>query len=228
LSYWRAEPIWKSDTCYIIGGGPSLLTQDKNQLDGQKLIVINSSYLAFARAQFCIFSDMRWWCDHLHRMQGFNGDIISTSNAASQHPRLHIMQRKTSPGLAEPPDQLMVKNTTLTAAINLAVHFGVAKIVLLGIDQKAAADGNHWHHMPHKWKPTSNCFQRQQSDLPKIAEGLTARNIECVNASPGSALKLWPIVNLEDHVEPIACDRDAGIRRQHIPTDLRQDAGPAA
>ena len=36
--------------------------------------------------------------------------------------------------------------------------------------------------------------------MPKIAEDLKALNIECVNASPGSALALWPIVNLEDHV----------------------------
>ena len=94
----------------------------------------------------------------------------------------------------------MVRNTTLTAAINLAVHLAAGKIVLLGIDQKTQPDGRHWHHAPHPWKSTANCWQRQQSDLPKIATDLQAINIPCVNASPGSALALWPIVNLEDHV----------------------------
>ena len=63
------------------------------------------------------------------------------------------MKRKSSPGLATERDSVMVKNTTLTGAINLAVHLGVAKIVLLGIDQKTT-DGKHWHHASHPWNPT--------------------------------------------------------------------------
>ncbi len=200
MTFWRAEEIWKGQACYIIGGGPSLLTQDLRLLDGQNVIVINSSYQAFPAAQFLIFSDMRWWCHHLRLkpLQDFKGRIIATSNSASGA-QLLKMKRKSSPGLATERDSVMVKNTTLTGAINLAVHFGVAKIVLLGIDQKTT-DGKHWHHASHPWNPTHNCWARQQMDMPKIAEDLRALNIPCVNASPGSALALWPIVNLEDHV----------------------------
>lgn len=201
---YRAEPIWNGETCYIIGGGPSLLQCDLTLLAGRKVIVINSSYEAFPAAQVLIFSDMRWWCDHLKHLQSFKGKIISTSRAASGHPNLACMNRKSNLGLADDPGTLMVRNTTLTAAINLAVHFGVAKIVLLGIDQKKAADGRTHHHKPHKWQQVSNCYQRQQADLPKVAEDLKARGIECVNASPGSALTLWPLVNLADHVGAIA------------------------
>ncbi len=200
MTFWRAEEIWKGQACYIIGGGPSLLTQDLRLLDGQNVIVINSSYQAFPAAQFLIFSDMRWWCHHLRLkpLQDFKGKIIATSNSASGQ-QLLKMKRKSSPGLATERDSVMVKNTTLTGAINLAVHLGVAKIVLLGIDQKTT-DGKHWHHASHPWNPTANCWARQQMDMPKIAEDLKALNIPCVNASPGSALALWPIVSLEDHV----------------------------
>jgi hypothetical protein len=79
----------------------------------------------------------------------------------------------------------------------------VAKIVLLGIDQKAGPDGKIHHHPPHPWPVTSNCWSRQQTDLPKVAEDLARLNIECVNASPGSALTLWPIVKLEDHAAAV-------------------------
>ncbi len=199
MTFWRAEQIWQGQVCYIIGGGPSLLTQNLALLQGQNVIVINSSYQAFADAQFLIFSDMRWWCQHLKAkaIVDFKGTIISTSNSASG--RLVKMKRKSSLGLATDRDMVMVKNTTLTGAINLAVHFGVAKIVLLGIDQKTT-NGKHWHHTPHPWNPVTNCWARQQIDMPKMAEDLKACNIECVNASPDSALALWPIVKLEDHV----------------------------
>ncbi len=200
MTFWRAEEIWKGQVCYIIGGGPSLLTQNTALLQGQNIIVINSSYLAFPDAQFCIFSDMRWWCHHLRlkAMTDFKGTVISTSNSASGA-KIVKMKRKSSPGLATERDSVMVRNTTLTGAINLAVHFGVAKLVLLGIDQKTT-DGKHWHHASHPWNPTANCWARQQMDMPKIAADLTALNIPCVNASPGSALALWPVVNLEEHV----------------------------
>ncbi len=200
MTHWRAEEIWKGQSCYIIGGGPSLLTQNLALLKGQNVIVINSSYQAFPEAQFLIFSDMRWWCHHLRLkpLQDFKGKIVATSNSASGA-QLLKMKRKSSLGLATERDSVMVKNTTLTGAINLAVHLGVAKIVLLGIDQRTV-DGRHWHHASHPWNPTANCWARQQMDMPKIAADLATLNIPCVNASPGSALALWPIVNLEDHV----------------------------
>ena len=196
---FRAEPIWKGETCFIIGGGPSLLQQDTSALRGRRLIVINSSYIAFPEADFCVFSDMRWWIEHRTKeLMNFKGKIIGTSSAASGPPMIHKMARTNKPGLADDPGTLMVRNTTLTAAINLAVHLGVARIVLLGIDQKKAADGRTHHHAPHKWNQVGDCYRRQQMDLPKIAEDLKARNIECVNASPASALTLWPLVRLED------------------------------
>ena len=225
MNPYRATPIWKDQTAYIIGGGPSLLTQDLTLLDGKNVIVINSSYQIFPAAQFLLFADVRWWLDHLQALKSFKGKIISTHSAASGLANLYHMQRKATPGLAEDPGQLMVKNTTLTGAINLAVHHAACKIVLLGIDQKVAADGRTHHHEPHRWKQQANCYLRHQHDLRTIVDGLKARNIECVNASPGSALTLWPIVNLEDHVETVACDRDAGIGRQYLPESIHQGAG---
>jgi hypothetical protein len=199
-SIWRAEPIWKGETCYVIGGGPSVLNQPTHLLrDSSRIIVINSSYMAFPHAAFIVFADMRWWCHHIKHLKDFKGKIVSCSASASG-PNLVIMTRKTTLGLADDPGTLMVKNTTLTAAINLAVHLGVAKIVLLGIDQNHAADGKTHHHAPHPWPNMANSFKRQQSDLPRVAEDLKTKGIECVNASPGSALALWPIVNLQDHV----------------------------
>jgi hypothetical protein len=221
---YRATPIWKDQTAYIIGGGPSLLTQNLDLLRGQNVIVINSSYQAFPAAQFLVFSDVRWWLAHLNTLKSFKGKIISTHSAASGLANLFHMQRKSSLGLAEDPGQLMVKNTTLTGAINLAVHHAACKIVLLGIDQKMAADGRTHHHAPHPWRQQANCYLRQQRDLPPIAEALKARNIECVNASPGSALTIWPLVNLEDHVAATSCDRDAGLGRQHLPESIHQGA----
>jgi hypothetical protein len=204
---WRIEPLWKGEVGYIVGGGTSLLEQNLELIKDRNVIAINSSYLAVPWAQYVVFADMRWFLHHRKALMNFSGKIVSCSTSATGPPQILTMIRKTTPGLATDTRTLMVKNTTLTAAMNLAVHLGVAKIVLLGIDQKAGPDGKIHHHPPHPWKPTADCWRRQQTDLPKVAEDLTALNIECVNASPGSALTIWPIVRLEDHVaaaDPIA------------------------
>jgi hypothetical protein len=196
---WRIEPAWKGEVGYIVGGGTSLLAQNLELIRDKKVIAINSSYLAVPWAQYVVFADMRWFLHHRKALMNFTGKVVSCSSAANGPPPVLNVIRKTSLGLATDTHTLMVKNTTLTAGINLAVHLGVSKIVLLGIDQKAGPDGKIHHHPPHPWKVTANCWSRQQTDLPKVAEDLARLNIECVNASPGSALTLWPIVNLEDH-----------------------------
>jgi hypothetical protein len=203
---WRIEPAWKGEVGYIVGGGTSLLEQNLELIRDKKVIAINSSYAAVPWAQYVVFADMRWFLHHRQKLMNFGGKIIACTSVshASGPPNLVNVIRKTSVGLATDTHTLMVKNTTLTAGINLAVHLGVAKIVLLGIDQKAGPDGKIHHHPPHPWKVTANCWSRQQTDLPKVAEDLTRLNIECVNASPGSALTLWPIVKLEDHVAAAA------------------------
>jgi hypothetical protein len=224
MNSFRATPEWKGQTAYIIGGGPSLLQQNLDVLRGKNVIVINSSYQAFMDAQFLVFSDMRWWIDHRLALQKFQGRIISTQRASSGHPNMLHMIRKSAQGLAEDSGTLMVAKTTLTAAINLAVHLGVNKIVLLGIDQSNGPDGRTHHHKPHAWKQQPNCFRRQQIDMPIVAQDLKRLNIECVNASARTALTLWPVVRLEDHLGDTSCDRDAGFGRQHIPASLYQDA----
>jgi hypothetical protein len=201
---WRIEPAWKGEVGYIVGGGTSLLEQNLELIRDKKVIAINSSYIAVPWAQYVVFADMRWFLHHRKALMNFTGKIVSCSSAASGPPPVLNVIRKTSPGLATDTHTLMCKNTTLTAAVNLAVHLGVAKIVLLGIDQKPGPDGKIHHHPPHPWKVTADCWRRQQTDLPKAAEDLTALNIECVNASPGSALTIWPIVRLEDHVTAAA------------------------
>jgi hypothetical protein len=221
---FHITPEWKGQTAYIIGGGPSLLTQNLELLRGRNVIVINSSYQAWPDAQFIVFSDMRWWLDHKKALVDFKGRIVSTARACSGLPQLRRVIRKSTPGLADERGTLMVNKTTLTAAINLAVHLGVNKIVLLGIDQKNGPDGRTHHHAPHQWKQSANCFRRQQADLPRIAEDLCKLNIECVNASPDSALTIWPLVKLDDHVAATSCDRDAGSGGQHIPAPICEGA----
>lgn len=196
---WRATREWEGETVFIIGGGSSVASQNLELLRGRRIIAINSSYEAVPFADFVIFSDSRWWSHHCIRLKQFKGRIVSASSTP-RAPNLLRVNRKRPPGLATDQGTVTLQSTTLSGAINLVVHLGVNKIILLGIDGKAGANGKTHHHAPHPWKQAKDCWQKQRGDLVKITDELKALGIECVNASPGSAWDLWPIVRLEDHI----------------------------
>ncbi len=83
-------------------------------------------------------------------------------------------------------------------AINVAAHLigWSGRIVLLGADGKRHKDGRSHHHAAHPWPVRPGCWDIQKRDLMEIAPQLNG--VEVVNASPGSAWDVWPIVQIED------------------------------
>lgn len=203
MEYWRAPREFPGETVFILGGGPSVLTQNLELLRGRRLIAINSSFEAAPWADYVICADGRWFEHNRKKLATvFKGKIVTTSTVVKGPPRLYRLHKKSPPGLAEDPGVVSVRFTTLSAAMNLAVHLGANRLILLGIDGKKSADGRTHHHAPHPWRQIQGCWEKQRGDLVKITEELKAKNIECLNASPDSVWDLWPKVKFEDYVSP--------------------------
>jgi|KBSSwiStaDraftv2_1062776.scaffolds.fasta_scaffold30686_2 hypothetical protein len=203
-TYHVFKKDWEGETCFILCGGPSVGLLDIDKLQGHKLIVINSSFYRAPWADYLMFSDTRWWDANVKKIERFKGKIICASSLA-RHPRLLRMKRKSPPGLSPDPGYVVIKYTTLASAINIAVHLGVKKVVLVGADGKnGGADGKQTHHhtdYPHQWKQMPGTFDKQRRDLGPVAKDLVKLGVECVNASPDSAwADLWPIVDFEEMI----------------------------
>jgi hypothetical protein len=197
---WVAGPEWAGDRCFIVGSGPSVAQQNLEVLRGRRVIAVNSSWPLVPFADFLLFGDGRWWRQYRNdALAGFPGRIV-TCDWGSVHSRVLRMRRVKPPGLASRNDTLAMRRTSLSAAINLAVHLGVKSIVLIGIDNKVATDGRTHFHDRHPWDQITRCWQEQRDDLETLVVPLRDRSIETVNASPGSALPCWPIVTLEDYL----------------------------
>lgn len=83
------------------------------------------------------------------------------------------------------------------AAISLAAHFGVRRIVLLGFDMTMDGDSSHWHR-GYGHKHPEKFFPRHLRGFPTIAEDAKVRGIEILNANPGSAIGAFPKVSLKE------------------------------
>lgn len=201
LVWWRCEPQWPQETSYIVAGGPSVLSQPIELLKGQKVIAINSSIYAAPWADMLFFGDSRWYMDHRKAVAEFHGLVITTADNIRFSPVLNMRKVPPPPGLQTDRGAVMMRRTSLTAAINIAVHLGCKRIVLLGADGRKADDGRTHHHAPHKWPQRPGCWDEQKKDLAKMVEPLKQAGVEVLNASPGSAWEFWPIVQLADVVQ---------------------------
>lgn len=87
-------------------------------------------------------------------------------------------------------------------ALNLAVQFGVSKIILVGFDM-SLDHGVHWHgkHVGLN-NPTVRNVDRWRRCIDAAAEPIEALGITVVNTSPVSALQNYPKMSL---AEALAC-----------------------
>src|SRR5690606_39137386 len=75
-------------------------------------------------------------------------------------------------------------------AINLAVLFGVKRIVLLGYDlHRREPGGYNWHNRHKRPSPAHNYGPVYRADLEATAPLLKAAGVEVLNGNPQSALR---------------------------------------
>lgn len=82
-------------------------------------------------------------------------------------------------------------------ALNLAIQFGAAKVVLVGYDM-SIEKGIHWHgrHPPGLNNPRQASVDKWRAELDAQAPMLQQMGIEVLNASPHSRLTAYPRVPL--------------------------------
>lgn len=87
-------------------------------------------------------------------------------------------------------------------ALNLAVQFMAAKILLVGYDM-TLAHGLHWHgrHTGGLNNPTAGNVERWRRCIDAAAEVIDALGIKVINASPISALTKYPKMTLLEAME---------------------------
>ncbi len=202
VGYATVPKLWPGGTVVCIASGPSLTTEDVNYCHGRAdgVIVVNDNYKLAPWADALIASDHRWWLWH-RGVPSFHGLRYATSCGvralAVKHKwrDIHILKNTGRDGLELEPNGLRNGLSSGYRAVNLAVHFGAQRIVLLGYDMKrgeAARERDkkeHWfgEHPVHSRSPYDafrKCFNT-------IVEPLKALDVAVVNCSRETALECF-------------------------------------
>jgi len=196
---WRVPPLWPNGECFILGGGPSLQDVNLEPLHDRRIIAVNNAYKLGNWIDVVFFGDCRWLSQYGKGLLDFAGLKVTTCEKHIGKPGIKVVKRKNSPhGLSRDRGTLLWNLSSGACAINLAVHLGVKRIVLLGFDMQKDGDRHNWHDDYESRHSKFNPYERFMRPFPCIAKDLKRLNIECINASQGSALKEFPIVKLED------------------------------
>ena len=101
-------------------------------------------------------------------------------------------------GLETKPTGIRTGRNSGYQAINLAVHLGAKRIVLLGYDMRFQGKKSHWHG-GHPVEIRDTVFENSMLPcFPSLVKPLAKLGVEVLNATPGSALTVFPMVELEN------------------------------
>lgn len=200
---WSVPRLWPGGTAACLGGGPSLTRGQADAVHGRcRVIAVNDAWRLAPDAEVLYACDWRWWRKH-GGVPGFAGLKVTLSNSRGhldEWPEIKVLENTGTEGLERAPTGLRTGRNGGYQAINLAVHFGVKRIVLLGYDMKPAADGRtHWFGDHEDWPTRASIFP--DVFVPRfegLARALEDHGVEVVNCTPGSALDVFPAAPLED------------------------------
>lgn len=187
--YWCVPKLWPGETAVCIGGGPSLMPEDVAWCRGRaRVIAVNDAYRIAPWADLLYACDAKWWRWH-GGVPTFTG--LKATLEPAEFPGIRRLRRGPLLGLATAPDTLATGRNGGYQAINLAVHLGATRILLLGFDMRRIDGRAHWfgdHPVPSQPDIHARAMLPCFDSLPGP---LAARGVEVLNCTPGSALTVF-------------------------------------
>jgi len=194
----KVPPLCPGGTVVCLGCGPSLVKADVDwaHAKGATIIAVNDAYTLAPFAAALMASDGAWW---IHKKPAFAGLRYSLDPSASRVKGVIVLKNTGTDGIEQDPAGLRTGRNSGAAAVNLAVHFGAKRIILIGYDMGHQSSKRSHFFGNHKFPLRDGspfpvfieAFKRQVNPLKQLG-------IEVVNCSRQTALTCFPRLPLED------------------------------
>lgn len=195
MAQFTVPRIWEGSTCYIIGGGPSIAKLDLSKFRDKHTIAVNNSYRIAPWADVLYFMDNIWLKWHEESIKDFPGLVVSSAPAVKDRPNIKFLQRGKRRAFDDREGFITRGSNSGHGGMCLGALFGAKRIVLLGFDMKMV-EGEHNYHDEHDREVPPSIYQDQfVRSFEFVKDYFKENNIEVLNATPGSALPTFPIVD---------------------------------
>lgn len=229
---WKVPRLWNEGECWIIGGGPSLpkefgvpeetiaavrkrelppsvYSPYMSAIHGKHVIGINSAFLIGNWIDIVFFGDRGWFFNNRKELADFPGIKVTchgTLNKTEYHKekiKFVGKDRNHSKGITPRHNMVSWNMNSGAAAISLAVHLGVKRIILLGFDMSLDEEmRQHWHSLygtaGARADPVRLPFHRHLRGFPVIEKDAKKMGVKIINASPRSAIMCFDKRSVKD------------------------------
>lgn len=198
------EPKYKGRTAVIIGTGPSLtldqieLSKDLVRFGCNRAFEFDLDVLAATNKEF--------WDYYWNDIKDLRCVKITPHKKTADKYGIQYIKEIGAPGLSVDPSYVHHHHGSGPILINLALHYGITKMLLIGWDMRHQGQRHYWEggeypkEMIHYTKNLGP--NGELVGLIKEMETINPEGygIEIINCTPGSALTCFPIGDLKDYV----------------------------
>ena len=192
------ERQWDGQTAVLIASGPSLTQADVDYCQGKaRVLVVNDNYRLAPWADALYACDPTWWVAH-KGVPDFAGQKWTQSLPAAQRWGLLHIEGDREPGLSRDPNLIHFGSNSGYQAINLAVHFGARRLLLLGYDMQRTGGRSHWFGDHPTGLNNHSDYVNFAHNFNTLPPGLEMAGVEVINCSRETALTCFPRRKLTD------------------------------
>lgn len=184
-----------------MASGPSAKRVDLDLLRGRASVVAIKESVDLAPWADVVYGcDGAWWRSR-HGLPKFTGRRITWKGSALDYPGIEKVD------IDARADQLLFGGEKIGGggnsgfqALNLVAMWGARRIILCGFDMSADLPV-HWYgrnRWPMAHNPNDACYRRWRGAMDRAAVQLRGLGVEVVNCSPLTALRAFPVTDLEE------------------------------
>ena len=224
----RIEPRWRGQSCVIAATGPSLDAEVAELCHeaaggGYRTIAVNDAHRLLPWADVLYSCDAAWWNYHkgvrqfagerwsshalIDRRTGKPHETDNKELAGVEHD-LDLVRADMADGFSLDPRRIHYGNNSGFQAMNLALLFGVARIVLVGFNMQPIGDRAHFFG-DHPRPIRRNAKYLSYVPFFTIAARGLPPGVTIINATPHSALRCFRFQPLEIALELALALEDA-------------------
>ncbi len=139
--------------------------------------------------------DRAWWHEYGPSIKA-GPELWTTNRETARVYGLHWIRGEQGGGISKEPNTIRMGGNSGFQAVGLALHFGAAKVVLLGYDMQLSGGKTHWHGDHKKLgNPVASKMAGWHQRFNQLAGQC---GVPIINASRETALKCFPRLSLHE------------------------------
>lgn len=204
MSVYPSVPrLWPNATIVCLASGPSLTQDDCDYVRGKaRVIAINDAVRLAPWADVLYSSDARWWAEYRGTFGGLKYGIEQGRGfgrpASVRHPDLKVLRLGGHSGLELAPDGLRSGKNSGAAAINLAMHLGASRIILLGYAMSLVNGRRHFFDESSAPPRQHSSYSMFCQMFERMVTPLESAGVEVINCTEPTALTCFRRAALRD------------------------------